>query len=271
MVVVAVVIAAAGAAHADPAADVTAMVNGLKTADFDPQNSTMRLTLFDRSVQVDDAWDGLKWLQDYHVAINGAHVGVAGDGQAAWVGLDSIFISECGGYKVKCPGNAELHVTLVAEKRKTGWVPLVIDHANTIRAKQQAAEDAKLDDVPAKVEGAEDAVKVFTASIGDPKALVASMSARKEVQLFGTENGERYFGDAARAKLAAWKLAFKLRDGVRAGVTASGSLAWVAANVVSTAKVKAGAKPAEYRVLFVYEHAAGKWQLVQAHFSFGWS
>lgn len=116
--------------------------------------------------------------------------------------------------------------------------------------------------------GADEVVKLFESSIADPKALAASVSPRKDVVLYGSAPKERFVGGAkVKAKLAAWKLAFKVRDGIQAGVTTSKTVAWVAANVDATSLKKKG-KSTPYRVLFVYEKTGPTWKLVQAHFSF---
>jgi hypothetical protein len=54
-------------------------------------------------------------------------------------------------------------------------------------------------------------------------------------------------------------------DGIRAGLAAGGTVAWVAANLDATSA--AGTTP--YRALFIYERRAERWMLVQAQFSFG--
>jgi len=93
--------------------------------------------------------------------------------------------------------------------------------------------------------------------------------ARKDVVLYGSELSERTVGgDNVKAKLAAWKLAFKVRDGIQAGLTASKTVAWVAANVDATSLKNPKDKPTPYRALFLYEKTAGTWQIVHAHFSF---
>jgi len=84
------------------------------------------------------------------------------------------------------------------------------------------------------------------------------------VLLYSSEDGERYVGPQVKAKLAAWN-AFKLHDGIRAGLDAGGTVAWVAANLDATSAN--GSVP--YRALFVYERTGERWALVQAQFSFG--
>ena len=64
--------------------------------------------------------------------------------------------------------------------------------------------------------------------------------------------------------------AFRIRDGLQAGVSSNGQVAWVAANVDATSLKKKGSKPTPYRALFVYLLEGERWQLVVAHFSFSY-
>lgn len=110
---------------------------------------------------------------------------------------------------------------------------------------------------------------VFEKSLGDPKALAATVSGREEVALFGSAPDERTEGGAkVKAELLGWKLAFKVRDGIQAGLSESKNVGWVAANVDATAiehTKNAAAQP--YRVLVIYEKTGDAWKLVQASFS----
>lgn len=125
------------------------------------------------------------------------------------------------------------------------------------------------DVLPKEIAGAEDVVKVFEASLGDPKAFAATVSDRADVVLYGSELAERTVGGAkVKAKLSAWKLAFKVRDGIQAGVTKSRRVAWVAANVDATSTKKPKNPSEPYRVLALYEKTGSEWKLVQAQFSF---
>jgi len=54
-----------------------------------------------------------------------------------------------------------------------------------------------------------------------------------------------------KAKLAAWRLGFRVRDGIQAGVTANNAIAWVAANVDAIPQNEPTDKPVPYRVLFL--------------------
>ena len=198
---------------------------------------------------------------------------VSTDGKAAWVGSDIRFVGDCGGSGSCGKTFARNHFTGVFERTANGWQPVAWNMAVTNSAARQARmikDGDKLDEIATKVDGADGAVAVFSASLADPKALAATVSPRKDVLLYGSEDGERVVGGAqVKAKLTGWKLAFKVHDGIRAGVAATGSVAWVAANLDATPVGRDGAKPTPYRVLFVYELGGETWRLVSAQFSFG--
>ena len=197
------------------------------------------------------------------------------DGNVAWVAAD---------ITVGCHENADdctpglgtpLHATALLRKTgKTGktdkaweWIAW---HVTEVTTTKEQAELAKAGVVPAaltrSVSGAEAVATLFETSFADPKALVASVSNRKDVVLYGSSLAERVVGGAkVKAKLKAWNLTFKPRDGIRAGL-ASPTVAWVAANVDAVAKGKSS-KPSPYRVLAIYEKTASTWNLVQVHFS----
>src|SRR5262249_60023024 len=108
--------------------------------------------------------------------------------------------------------------------------------------------------------------KKFEATIGDVKAFAKTVSQRNDVVLYGSELAERTVGgNEVRAQLAKWKLAFKVRDGVQAGISSSKTTAWVAANL--DASKPGDKKPTPYRALLVYEkHADTGWGVVPLHF-----
>ena len=111
-------------------------------------------------------------------------------------------------------------------------------------------------------------MKKFEATLGDPKALAASVSARKDVVLYGSEFAERYVGAAAKAQLAKWNLAFKVQGGIQAGVGAAKTIAWVAANVDASSIKNPKAATTPYQLFAIYEQTGADWQLVAAHFAF---
>jgi hypothetical protein len=204
-------------------------------------------------------------------AKSGNTVAYATDGTAAWVAADLWASTPCGMTSCMHDKPDPMHATALYDKAG-GWQPVTWMASGVHSGAEQTkaiAAGVKLMEVARKIDGAEDVVKQFEATIGDAKALAATVSARKDVVLYGSDLGERYVGGAqVRAKLIAWALAFKVRDGVQAGVTSSKTVAWVAANVDASSAKHPKDKPVPYRMLLVYEQTAGAWQLVQAQFSF---
>ena len=117
------------------------------------------------------------------------------------------------------------------------------------------------------VTGADAVALLFETTMGNPKLLANTVSTRKETVLLGSELSERYTGAQVKAQLTSWNLVFKVRDGVRAGVSKSGKLAWVAANVDAGQPKRPKAKPIPYRVFAIYELTGTEWKLVQLQFS----
>ncbi len=204
-------------------------------------------------------------------AKSGNTVAYSTDGTAAWVAADLGASAPCGMASCMHDKPDPMHATALYDKAG-GWQPVTWLMSRIYGGSEQAkalAAGVKLFEIARKIDGAEDVVKQFEATIGDAKALAATVSARKDVVLYGSDLGERYVGGAqVRAKLIAWALAFKVRDGIQAGVTSSKTVAWVAANVDASSAKHPKDKPVPYRMLFVYEKTAGAWQLVQAQFSF---
>jgi hypothetical protein len=256
-------------AHTSPTSELDAQFRaavspeGEATAPhFAMENLNVRATSDDLAGARSDLYAGNTEVT--RVTISGA----AND-KAAWLAADLRYFGDCGGDSRGCGQTlATGHVSALYERAEHGWRPVVWNVAvnDTVERQARLIKDGKqLAAIPAQIDGADDAVKLFKASIGDAKTLAASVSDRKDVLLYGSDNGERYVGAQVKAKLAAWKLGFDIHDGIRAGVTADGSVAWVAANV----DVKPPGKPTPFRALFFYERKAGRWSLVQAQFSFG--
>jgi hypothetical protein len=200
---------------------------------------------------------------------------VSADGKTAWIAANAKGVlqpHDCA--PGPCGKNTDppLHATGLLEKGAKEWRWVAWHIANPVKAKEQPyyVKQGVLPDVlPKSISGAEDVVKVFEASLGDPKAFAATVSDRKDVVLYGSELAERTVGGAkVKAKLVGWKLVFRVRDGIQAGLTSSKTVAWVAANV-DASSIKKPKNPSEpYRVLALYEKTGSEWMLVQAHFSF---
>ena len=195
----------------------------------------------------------------------------SGDKHTGWLATDADEYGYCGADEcAKEPPIALHHVAIVFDD---GGQPIVWHDVVAVADKDQAKALRKgvtLTPMSEKIEpGAEDAVKLFESSIGDAKALAATVSARKDVVLFGSAPAERFVGGAAvKAQLGKWNLVMTVRDHVHAGVASNGNVAWVAAKLDARPAKNAKAKPSPYRALFVYEKTGGAWQLVQASFSF---
>ena len=202
---------------------------------------------------------------------------MSADKTAYWIAADLIeFEIGCG--MAPCPPPpppppAQYHATQLWQKAGKEWEVVAWDLGNVVTGKQQAAsikKGDKPDPIAKKIDaGAEDAVKVFESTIGDPKAFAATVSTRKDVVLYGNEPAERTVtGAKVKAKLEAWKLGFKVRDGIQAGVTKGKTVAWVAANVDSTSAKKPKDKPVPYRLFAIYEKTGADWKLVHANFTY---
>ena len=168
----------------------------------------------------------------------------ASDSKIVWYAAEVAATTSC---MVERPCKSKpdrfLNGTVLVEETKTGWHAVAWHVAKRITSKQQAAEladDKKLEAVPTRIDkGAEAAAKRFSETITDPKVFAGSVSTRTDVVMLGSDAGERWVGGAAvKAQLAKWKLGFKVHDGIQAGVSAKGTVAWVAANVDATPVAK---------------------------------
>ncbi|MBA3463206.1 MAG: nuclear transport factor 2 family protein [Deltaproteobacteria bacterium] len=202
---------------------------------------------------------------------------MAADKKAYWIAGDvAEFVIGCG--SAPCPPPpppppTEYHSSFLWQLNGTDWDMVAWNIAPVVTGKQQAAaikNGAAPSAIAKRIDaGAEDVVKLFETSIADPKSFAATVSTRKDVVLYGNEPAERTVGGAkVKAKLEAWKLGFKVRDGIQAGVTSSKTVAWVAANVDSTSAKKPKDKPVPYRVLALYEKSGKDWKLVHANFAY---
>jgi hypothetical protein len=197
-------------------------------------------------------------------------VGVATkEDDVAWVAFDLALYPDCFEMKgCKKKASRVVHATALQQSGS----PLAMHIADPFTGKEYAAaikNGRKLEALPKKIDkGAEAAVKVFESTISDPKAFAATVSARPDVILFGSEAAERWVGgDKVKAAITKWKLGFKVRDGIQAGVSGGGTVAWIAANVDAAPVGKAGtASP--YRLTAIYEKTGADWKVVALQFSF---
>jgi hypothetical protein len=201
--------------------------------------------------------------------------GLAADKKSAWIAAElkelPLACGMVGCDSLRDPDPPRVHATALAEKVGEDW-QITASHVSLIVTGKQQKKALQQDVTPSELErsiaGAEDVVKQLQSTLGDPKRLAASVSARKDVVLFGSEPDEHTTGgEAVRAQLLAWKLAFKVRDGIVAGKTASKALAYVAANVDATSLARPKDKPMPYRMFAIYEKTGAAWQIVLMHFS----
>lgn len=191
---------------------------------------------------------------------------------------DTAFISTYLGEYSSCPSGgcakatpeSWLRATAVFEKANGVWQPLAWALTPAIPGPDQvsAMNDGIVPDkIDRDVKGAEAVALVFETTLADPKLLGATVSARKETSMYGSELNERYSGDQVKRQLGSWGLLFKVRDGVRAGLSKSGRIAWVGANIDAVQVRRPKAKPIPYRVFAIYELDGKDWKLLHLQFS----
>lgn len=225
------------------------------------------------TAEVDPAYEQEEGITDGARPAKQRTFALAADKKAAWIAVDLDVYAYCGASDCRRdPPTAHLHAAMVVDVASP-LRPLAYHLGRIVSGKAQAAamkEGVTPEKLARRIDrGAEAAVQQFEATIGDPAAFAKSVSDRKDVVLYGSDKHERYVsGATVRARLAKWKLAFEVRDGVQAGVSASGSVAWIAANLDARPAGKRGGKPTPYRALVVYERTGTSWQVVLAHFSF---
>lgn len=228
-----------------------------------------RLVLTDGIELAPKSFESIMGPWGHHANTDASTTGLSADGKVAWFAADATFWDLCGMQECQHdPPVATAHCTAVYEDSPNGWQPLVVSFARVLSAKEEAA--AKKQPPPAiarKVDrGAEDVAKQFEADLATAATLAKAVSERADVVLYGSALKERFVGGAkVRAQLLKWKLGFKIRDGVLAGLTSNKAVAWMVANVDAA---KPGDKSSTgYRLFAVYEKAASGWRAVQLTFS----
>jgi len=191
---------------------------------------------------------------------------------------ETAFVTANLGEFSNCPNNgcaksspeSWLRATAVFEKVTGIWQPLAWSITSPIPGDSQVAAMAEgivPDKIARNVAGADAVALLFETTIAEPKTFAATVSKRAETVMLGSELPERYLGPQVAKQITAWNLVFKVRDGVRAGVSKSGKLAWVAANVDAGQIKRPKAKPIPYRVFAIYELDGKDWKLVQLQFA----
>lgn len=260
-------------AHADPKSDLTDMVgHWLSGVVGPPEGAAPRFAVFDGSVSVSpSSLAEAIGSQPDTANPDKVVVAISTDKTAAWMTSDIAEAAVCG--DETCTGKPDgwYHLTALFEIKDKKPVAFLIERPITGKAQAAAMKKGvKLDAVAKGIDkGAEDVATLFQTSIADPKALAATVSDRKDTVMYGSELGERFVGGAkVKSQLAKWNLAFKVRDGIQAGLTASTTVAWVSATVDATPVKKPKATPTPYRVMAIYEKTITSWKLVSLQFAF---
>ena len=199
---------------------------------------------------------------------------IAADQTSAWLAVDfeehELFYDGPQGY-VSPVLHKEAHAVVLVERGKDSGTYIVAAHvAIALDAKTQAKVEK--DPFPSAMDEkvtaeAKPVADLFKTSIATPATLVATVSARADVVLYGSGVGERFVGGAAvKAQLQKWNLAMSATE-TRAELTSSKTVGWVATNVETRPLKSPKAAPITYRVLAIYEQTAGTWQLVGLSFS----
>ncbi len=185
---------------------------------------------------------------------------IALDGKSAWIASD---LSTTG---------PDAHATALFDG--SALAPAFVHLGRSLSDREQAKANAaglKLPGFARKIApGAEPVVARFESTAYGVKDFTATVSDREDVVLFGTEQSERVVGgDKVRATLRKWNLAFGVRgDAFQAGISASKTVAWIAANVDAWDYNHQRNNSSPYRLTAIYELEQGRWQIVQLQFSF---
>jgi hypothetical protein len=265
MKTLAIVVALVSVAHADnKSKTITAALSDALSMSAD--DKLPAIVILDTETKFKEAFiygDGSPTSDLLHTV-----VGVAADGSSGWIAADTGAIIACGMEGCdKILRDAEraakttppYHHTALVEDGKV----LFLHVGSTGKGVGHgAAMDA---DIPAD---AKPVVEQFQKTIADPKAFAATISKRKDVLLYGTEPTERFVGGAAaKATLLKWNLGLSAVGGIRAGVTKSKTVAWIAADVEAKSLKSKSGTTTEYRLTVVYEKTGSEWKVVQIHFS----
>jgi hypothetical protein len=249
-----------------------ALVSGTYPGGGDPEATPPRFVFTNDGVVISPSVlsDAFSPLSEWGGPEPGTVVAKSGDGKATWVATDVGYGFACGMPGCDKMVMPEVHAAGLFDStgHAVAWsVGLVV--GGSLDPKQPSAR-IKPVTPPAFASGvdagAEAAVAVFKGSLAAPEALAKTVSDRKDAMMYGSEKPEHYVGGAAvKATLRKWQLGFTVRDGIQAGVTASKTTAWVAANV--DAERKGDKKATPYRVFAIYDKHGADWQLVLLHFS----
>ncbi|MBM4370741.1 MAG: nuclear transport factor 2 family protein [Deltaproteobacteria bacterium] len=205
-------------------------------------------------------------------------IGVAPDARSAWVSDELDFVLTLGENRIPMP----FRVTTLYVEKDGAWMvqalawslPVPNEDAMTKAAGGQWQERAAIADLVDP--GAEPVAAAFTGVANDVGAFLATVTDREDAFCFGTAAEEKIPTGAA-IKQAFGQMIQQAgvttarNGGVRAGISASGTVGWVASNLDFSVAAEGGQITVPYRFLGVYLNEAGAWRLVQVHFSIGLS
>jgi len=164
------------------------------------------------------------------------------------------------------------HASALWEKpgKDVDWKLVAFALTPTATGKQQkAANDKGM--TPPKVKDANNAngeyfMTIFGGVFGEDAS--GTVSARKEVVLFGSAPNERYAtGTKASKQLEKWNLNFKVRDNITSGTT-KGRMLWIITNLDARPAGKEKANPTPYRAFLIFEgDGGGSYSLVHGNFA----
>jgi ketosteroid isomerase-like protein len=228
-----------------------------------------RVAIADDLELAPDSFDTIMGPWGHHANVEQEVVGLSADGKAGWIAAETTFWDLCGMQECQhAPPVATAHGAALYEDSAHGWQPVAWDFARVLSAREEAA--ARKRPAPAiarKIDpDAQDVAKQFEADLATAAALAKAISDRPDVVLYGSASKERFVGAAAvRARLLKWKLGYKVRDGVLAGLTSNKAAAWLVSNVDAA---KPGDKASTaYRLFAIYEKAPSGWRIVQLTFA----
>jgi hypothetical protein len=257
-----------------PISELTARLEGIASKSTHPQLDVPKFAMSDDVTveQPTNADEALVGFPAVSVADTGKTIVATADPDTAWIATHlAEHFGDCGKSGcAKTGADSWLRATALFEKSNGTWQPVAWAITPAIPGTaQQDALDQNIhpDPISRNTAGADDVAKLFESSIGDPKKFAATFSDRKEVVMFGSELAERYVGKQAKAQIAAWNFTFAVRDGVRAGMSKSGKVAWVAANVDAKPVKAPKTKPLPFRAFALYEKTGSDWKLVSLQFS----
>ena len=268
-----VVLGSAGVARAGDPAEITARLETLTSKSARAKSDVPRLAFTNNMT-----WDAPASIEEAVFGFPPLSLVDKGKTVVGFADPDTAFVSANIGEFSQCPAKGcagltpetWLRATAVFEKTGGIWQPLAWAITPPIPGSDQIqamADGIVPDKLTRNVAGAEAAAMLFETTIGDPKLFAATVSSRAETALYGSELGERFTGTQVKKQIQSWNLIFKVRDGLRAGVSKSGKVAWVATNVNALQNKRPNAKPIPYRMFVIYELVGSDWKLVHLQFS----